>query len=132
MLEPRACTKSYDPARCAAVRYPLACSVARRCTQLATLAAAAAAAVVLGAPGAEAQAICGQRAAIVDQLETKYGETRRSIGFQQGRGVVETWANDDTGTWSIVVTNPQGITCLLAAGEAFESEAIRVAEERPI
>lgn len=96
------------------------------------LAGAAISAIAASATPALAQAICGKRSAIVTQLQEKYGETRRSIGFQQGRGVVEVWASDDTGTWSIVVTNPQGITCLLAAGEAFESEAVRVADERPI
>ncbi len=49
--------------------------------------------------------VCGERAAIVAQLERKYGETRRSIGLQQGHAVVEVYASDKTGSWTILVTN---------------------------
>lgn len=98
-----------------------------------TLLALAGAAILIGGTmPAAAQMICGKREAIVNQLENRYGETRRSMGYQEGRGIIETWANDDTGTWSIIMTNPEGVTCLLAAGEAFQAEAVKVAEERPI
>jgi hypothetical protein len=72
---------------------------------------------------AGAQAVCGKRDDIVAQLERKYGETRRSVGVQQGRGVVEVYASSVTGSWTILITNPRGMSCLMAAGEAFEIEA---------
>ena len=72
---------------------------------------------------ASAQAICGKRDDIVAQLEKKYGETRRSVGVQEGRGVVEVYASSSTGSWTILITNPRGMSCLMAAGEAFEIEA---------
>ena len=71
---------------------------------------------------AHAQAVCGKRTDIVKQLEKKYGETRKSVGVQQGRGVVEVYASEKTGSWTILVTNPRGMTCLMAAGEAFEAD----------
>lgn len=73
---------------------------------------------------AQAQAVCGQREAIVAQLEKKYGETRRSVGLQQGRGVVEIYASKDTGSWTILVTDTRGLSCLMAAGEAFQIEKV--------
>lgn len=94
----------------------------------------AAAALALGTlmiahPGAAAaQATCGQRDNIVSQLEERYGESRRSMGLQQGRGIVEVWASDETGTWTIVITTPQGLTCLMAAGEAFQADTITPAK----
>jgi hypothetical protein len=90
----------------------------------ATLAATAALAVTAGP--AQAQMICGERDAIVAQLERKYGETRRSVGLQEGRAVVEVYASDKTGSWTILVTDTRGRSCLMAAGEAFE--ALTVAE----
>lgn len=90
----------------------------------ATLAAMAVLAPVGGA--AAAQMVCGEREAIVAQLERKYGETRRSIGLQQGRGVVEVYASDKTGSWTILMTDTAGKACLMAAGEAFE--ALKVTE----
>ena len=65
------------------------------------------------------QMICGKRNDILRQLDEKYGETRRSLGLAQGRGVVELYASDETGSWTILLTNPQGTTCMMAAGEAF-------------
>jgi hypothetical protein len=75
---------------------------------------------------AAAQMVCGERDAIVAQLERKYGETRRSIGLQQGRSVVEVYASDKTGSWTILMTDTRGKACLMATGDAFE--ALRAAE----
>lgn len=80
--------------------------------------------VLFSAPEAEAQNVCGKRDAIIKQLEAKYGETRRSIGLQEGRGVVEVYASEKTGSWTILVTDPRGRSCLMAAGEAFQIEQV--------
>lgn len=68
--------------------------------------------------------VCGERDSIIAQLEKKYGETRRSVGLQQGRGVVEVYASEETGSWTILMTDTRGKTCLMAAGEAFQIEQI--------
>lgn len=80
-------------------------------------------------PHAAAQMMCGQRTEIVAQLAAKFGETRRNIGLAEGRGVVEVYANTDTGSWTIILTNPQGVSCLMAAGEAFQVEEAKAADE---
>lgn len=98
-------------------------------TRLATLALVAAALI---AGPAHAQSVCGSRESIIRQLETKYGETRRSLGVQQGRGVLEVYASSETGTWTIIITNPRGISCLIAAGEAFETGFQQTREGDPL
>ena len=79
-------------------------------------------ALVLGliSTQSHAQMVCGERDNIIAQLAKKYGETQQSVGFQRGRGVVEVFASVDTGSWTILVTDPRGTSCLMAAGEAFE------------
>ena len=77
---------------------------------------------------AQAQMVCGARGEIIAQLEKKYGETRRSVGLQQGRGVVEIYASKNTGSWTILVTDTRGKSCLMAAGEAFQVEEIAEVE----
>ena len=77
---------------------------------------------------AQAQMVCGARGDIVKQLEKKYGETRRSVGLQQGRGVVEIYASKNTGSWTILVTDTRGKSCLMAAGEAFQIEEVAEVE----
>jgi hypothetical protein len=67
-----------------------------------------------------AQSQCGLRAAVIEHLAVKFGETRRSVGLAANSTVMETFASDATGTWTITVTTPQGMTCLIASGQAFE------------
>ncbi len=64
---------------------------------------------------------CSQREAVVERLSTKYGESRQSIGMAPKGRVVEVYASHETGTWTITVTMPNGITCLVASGQSFET-----------
>ncbi|MGC8202172.1 hypothetical protein ACP2AV_05650 [Aliiroseovarius sp. PTFE2010] len=80
------------------------------------------AAATLSTPAAAANQ-CAKRDQVVTRLETKYGETRQSIGLGANNGVVEVFASPDTGTWTITVTMPSGVTCLVASGQAFETLA---------
>ena len=106
------------------------------------LAFAIVAGIVLPAAPAEAQAasaaptvaqftqvqmVCGKRADMVRQLSEKYGETRRSMGLAEGRGVVELYASEETGSWTILITSPQGTACMMAAGQAFQVEPVKAA-----
>jgi hypothetical protein len=66
---------------------------------------------------------CAMRQQVLDRLATAYGETRQSIGLGESNQVVEVFASTETGTWTITVTNPNGLTCLVASGQAFEDVA---------
>ncbi len=63
---------------------------------------------------------CGARQAVVDRLANAYGETVQSMGLGSNNGIVEVYASPETGTWTITVTMPNGMTCLVASGQAFE------------
>lgn len=69
------------------------------------------------------QASCAKRDMIVERLASKYGEQRQSAGLNQNNGMVEVFASDETGTWTILVTMPNGISCLMAAGKAWQGVA---------
>ena len=66
---------------------------------------------------------CAPREVVVGRLADNYGETRQSIGLGANNAVVEVFASDDSGTWTITVTMPNGVTCLVASGQAFETMA---------
>ena len=87
-----------------------------------SLAALAALAVVgfAAAASAQTQRNCGPREVVVDRLAQGYGESRKSIGLGSNNSVVEVFASSETGTWTITVTSPNGMTCLVASGQAFE------------
>ncbi len=75
-------------------------------------------------PHAEAaeSGACAARGEVVAKLEQRFGETLRSAGLQRKDGLVEVFASEKTGTWTILVTRPDGLSCLLAAGELWEDE----------
>ncbi|KIC46538.1 hypothetical protein RA28_01760 [Ruegeria sp. ANG-S4] len=63
---------------------------------------------------------CAPRKAVVERLSETYGETRRGIGIARQGAVMEVYASDRTGSWTITVTLPDGMTCLIASGRSFE------------
>ncbi|MWD26727.1 hypothetical protein E0K89_004475 [Aquicoccus sp. SCR17] len=77
----------------------------------------------MAAPGMAGGRNCAPRDTVVDRLAEGYGETRRSIGLGANNAVMEVFASDETGTWTITVTLPNGMTCLVASGQAFETMA---------
>ncbi|MEL7465776.1 MAG: hypothetical protein AAFN79_17030 [Pseudomonadota bacterium] len=90
-----------------------------------TCAALACAFTIVAASSAKAQqgGLCGQRDQIVSQLQSVHGESRQAVGLQQNARVMETYANPETGSWTIIVSTPTGVACLVAAGEAFQANA---------
>ena len=65
---------------------------------------------------ASAEAACGQRSTIVGQLQAKYKETHRASGLETDTKMVEIWTSAGSGTWTILITQANGITCIAAAG----------------
>ncbi|MEM8555900.1 MAG: hypothetical protein AAGF71_13875 [Pseudomonadota bacterium] len=86
---------------------------------------AATLALTIGATGVFAQSQparnCAERDMILQRLNSNYGETRQSVGLGANNSLVEIFASDKTGTWTITVTMPDGRTCLIASGQAFEN-----------
>ena len=64
---------------------------------------------------------CAPRESVVERLANDYGETRQSVGLADG-GMVEIFASA-TGSWSILVTTPDMMTCLVASGQSWEQVA---------
>jgi len=72
---------------------------------------------------AQQQRNCGPRDLVVARLAEGYGETRQSMGLGANNAVIEVFASDESGSWTITVTSPNGTTCLVASGQAFEELA---------
>lgn len=90
-------------------------------------AALCAVSALAAAPAAAQGALCGDRETIVQRLESKYGEQRVGLGVGRENGVVEVYTSARTGTWTILMTFPTGLACLMAAGEAWEAIATAAA-----
>lgn len=63
---------------------------------------------------------CAPTRAIVAELNGKYLETKRGGGTVLNRALVDLFVSDTKNTWTIVVTDTQGMTCVLAAGQDWE------------
>ncbi len=61
---------------------------------------------------------CLEHQAIADRLGEKYGETVRVQALTSDGGVMETFASDK-GTWTIIVTYPNGCSVAVLEGDSF-------------
>ncbi len=69
---------------------------------------------------------CAPRPVVLKRLAEDFSEARQSIGLARDNKVVEVFAAE-SGSWTIIVTAPSGITCIVAAGEAFERHGVEAA-----
>ena len=60
---------------------------------------------------------CGVRDEVVKQLADQFGETQREVGLVPQRDVVmELFASGDGQTWTLMLSFPNGKSCLFASG----------------
>ena len=79
----------------------------------------AAASLSQGAAIAAPQA-CASRDAAIQHLAKKYAEAPVAIGLANNGGVLEVLSSDG-GSWTIILTMPNGVSCMLATGQSWES-----------
>ena len=66
--------------------------------------------------------VCDARSEVLGHLAGKYSENPVALGLATNGGVVELLTAADGTTWTIVITMPNGQTCLVAAGESWEAK----------
>lgn len=77
---------------------------------------------------ATAQERCVLRDTALQHLDQQYGERPVGRGLARaGKTMVELLTSDG-GTWTIVVTNVKGETCVLASGEAWTEAKAQLGE----
>ncbi len=77
--------------------------------------------LILSTP-ARAQMMCASHDFVTDHLAKKYGEASTAFGITNMGALVEILVSDDNdgpNTWTIIVTSPQGTSCIVAAGEGW-------------
>lgn len=78
-------------------------------------------AVLLLAPPAAAQDACADRDLVAARLFGGYGERRIASGLASHGGLVELY-RAGSGSWTLLIVRPNGLACLIAAGEAWQSD----------
>ncbi len=69
------------------------------------------------AANAAPQSVCYEREDVIAHLARKYRERVAGVGLANGGGLVELLTSDGGQTWTIIVSLPNGQSCLMAAGE---------------
>ncbi|MEM9012270.1 MAG: hypothetical protein AAGE18_13655 [Pseudomonadota bacterium] len=90
--------------------------------------------MLAGAPPVAAQAqhqmpgqsTCAVRDQVVDRLSERFGETPAGIGLSNPNALVEVWTSDETGTWTILVTRADGVSCVVASGSNWRDAAPQI------
>ncbi len=67
---------------------------------------------------AQAQGVaCLPRDALVERLEGRYKESPAGGGLQNPQQLLEVWASEETGSFTVFVTRPNGVSCIVATGQ---------------
>jgi hypothetical protein len=66
-------------------------------------------------PAAQAQMVCAPHADVVNHLLTEYGERRVFGGLNREGNLFELYVSG-AGTWTVALTVPGGLTCLINSG----------------
>jgi hypothetical protein len=92
------------------------------------------AAVLLGVPalastalaqppmsGPAAAPACRSHTDLAEMLDQKFAEKPSALGLQSNGHLLEVFVANDGTSWTILVTNPDGWSCIVAVGEHWES-----------
>lgn len=65
---------------------------------------------------------CATRDTLIESLQSRFSEELTFGGLQEARGgtaMMEIWASDETGTFTVLLSHANGISCVVAAGTDF-------------
>ncbi|RVD60965.1 hypothetical protein EN828_02775 [Mesorhizobium sp. M2D.F.Ca.ET.185.01.1.1] len=91
--------------------------------------AAVGALMALPAIPAQAQVICGGHDVLVARLAAGFEENRLGYGVAGQVAIFEVFVSP-SGTWTIVMTDVKGQSCILAAGDGWE-DTLATAVQQP-
>ena len=78
------------------------------------------ASVAFGGGPAQAQSNCGTRTSLIAKLDKGFGEQPVAFGLASTGNLLEVLISSD-GTWTILITNPDGLACIAATGEHWQT-----------
>ena len=64
--------------------------------------------------------LCDDRSNVVGELTQNFQEKPVAVGLQGNGTLLEVFASKDTGSWTILVTMPSGVSCLTLVGDSWE------------
>ncbi len=98
---------------------------------LAVLVPLTAAAGAMFASSSHAATVCSTRTNFLNELSSQHRENPIAMGLAANGSVLEVLASKD-GTWTILITSPNGTSCVVAVGDSWEAlKANKTADSGP-
>ena len=69
-----------------------------------------------------AQMLCVERVDMLDRLASEYGEELIEVKMIEDHGLLEVLKSPTMGTWTLLLTRPGGISCVLATGRGLGTD----------
>lgn len=66
---------------------------------------------------------CAPRDVIVTRLSDKYAETLTGGGMQNTKTLLEVWSSAETGSFTVLVTHSNGMSCIVSSGHHWSFSA---------
>jgi len=76
--------------------------------------------------------VCAEREALLTSLSREYAEAPKELGLANNGTVFELLTTRDGRTWTMLMSKPDGTSCVVAAGEAWESVPAQMAGGQPM
>ncbi len=78
----------------------------------------------LPVPAAGQVRICRDRTTLLERFARQFDERPVGRGLMQDGGVLELLSSADGATWTLVLTQPNGRSCMIAAGQFWQAEPL--------
>jgi len=75
---------------------------------------------------AVAQMLCVDRVDMLNRLASEYEEELIEVKMMEEHGLLEILASSSQGTWTLLLTKPGGISCVLASGKGLDKSKLRM------
>lgn len=82
--------------------------------------------LLLGAKAALAETACASDEALSKQLEHRYAESPIARGLASSGKLLQVFASEDGGSWTVVITQPDGMSCVTASGRFWQTVTKKV------
>ncbi len=69
---------------------------------------------------AQQEVQCASREDMLQMLTGDFDEVRQAIGFSSSNFVMEMYSNEETGSWTMTYTLPDGNMCIIGHGLNYE------------
>lgn len=77
--------------------------------------------ILAGPASAVAQMNCGPRGQVVQQLGQSFGEIPAAVALTDYGSLIELLLSPRGESWTLIVTTPRGLACVLATGRNWQA-----------